>query len=232
MLDVTLTIDSRAFDRAMRTFPALFAENLGDALHAIGLDHETRINRMHRAAPPTGGLIPRKSASSALSRNTGTLLGASSHGTKVTRAKSASQVSMERFVGRGLPDRRAIAQEFGATIRPKTAKVLAVPTTFAKTQGNDVRGTSPRDFEGFWTTSKAGNPVFFSTEQGGGAGGARQFAGLVPLFIGLDEVKVPPRLRFFRTWNERKPKYDTALGRAADFAIRGRKLGGQFGGRR
>ena len=223
VLDISLTVDTDRFDKLSKGFPSLFARNLGDALEAIGLDHERAVNRAHRAPPARGGgLLPRKSPGSGLSRLTGQLMSASSHGTTVRRSTAVRSILMERFIGRGLPDRRAVVHEFGATIRPKRARVLAVPTVFARTQGGDARG-SVRDFKGFWRTTQSGALIFFGTEPEGLAG-SRRAGGLVPLFLGLDSVTIPPRLKFFSMWAERKPSYDAALGRMMDHTVAGRSV--------
>lgn len=77
-------------------------------------------------------------------------------------------------------------QEFGATITPKRAKVLAIPLPAALTPAGVPR-FSPTEAAEFydatwWGTSKAGNAILFG----------RKGDQLVPLFVGKKSVTVKP----------------------------------------
>ena len=76
-------------------------------------------------------------------------------------------------------------QETGGTIRPKTAKFLAIPLP-AALDGNGVPlRAGPRDWDKtFCAMSKAGNLIIFR----------RLGAAITPLYVLKDEVTIPPRL--------------------------------------
>ena len=76
-------------------------------------------------------------------------------------------------------------QEFGATIRPKNGKYLAIPLPAAL----DARGVplklGPRQWDNtFVATSKNGNLIIFQ----------RRGATIIPLYVLKTEVTIPPRL--------------------------------------
>lgn len=75
------------------------------------------------------------------------------------------------------------SHEFGATIRPKTAKFLTIPLPAAKTAAGAGRGRA-RDFPNtFVRRSKAGNLILFQKI------GKR----IIPLFVLKKMVKIPKR---------------------------------------
>ena len=215
--------DDEDVRKALPQRAGLMAANLHDALRVAAMKHQNALERLHRVPPPRSGLIPVKTASSALS-SFGTLLGDTSSGYTITPAKSASPgalkyLELRRYIGRGLS--YGPTQEFGATIAPRSAKVLTIPTKFWRTQAGVSRG-SIRNASGHWRKTKANALYFF--EDGTGLPLAK---GVGP---GLDqtEVTIPPRLRFFATWDKLQPERDKALHRAVQKALDGRTTRGTF----
>ena len=76
-------------------------------------------------------------------------------------------------------------QEYGATIRPKTAKYLTVPLKAAlDTRGVPLRQRA-RDWENtFVKKGKSGNLIIFQ----------KRGRTIVPLYVLLKRVRIPPRL--------------------------------------
>ena len=73
--------------------------------------------------------------------------------------------------------------EFGATIRPKTAKFLTIPLPAAKTKAGRSRGGARSFPNTFVRRSKAGNLILFQKL------GSR----IIPLFVLKKMVKIPKR---------------------------------------
>lgn len=128
--------------------------------------------------------------------------------------------------------RIAAVHEYGATIRPKQAKFLTIPSKFAKTPGGSLRFTAReiiaargRGAPGlklksvFFGESEAGNLILFGVRDVKNPARAK-FGGLVPLFILKKRVRIPPRLNFRKDFRDRLPRFRremvVALRRAAD----------------
>lgn len=95
-------------------------------------------------------------------------------------------------------------QEFGGTITPKAKRFLTVPLPGVLTAAGVLKGGARLVNRGgkwqtedgrqtFIRTSKAGNKYIAASD---GAGG------IEPLYMLRTSVKVPPRLRFFRTFKD------------------------------
>jgi hypothetical protein len=83
-------------------------------------------------------------------------------------------------------------QEFGATIRPKKAKYLAVPLPSALNENGVPLRPGPRDWENtFVKMSKSGHLMIFR----------KLGKDIIPLYILLKEVTIPPRLGMRDTLN-------------------------------
>jgi hypothetical protein len=83
-----------------------------------------------------------------------------------------------------------IVHEFGATIRPKTAKYLTVPLPAALDANGIPLKKSARDWENtFVARSKAGNLIIFQ----------RRMSQTVPLYVLKSSVRIPPRLGMRQT---------------------------------
>lgn len=198
--------DDEEFQKRLADAGTLLYQNLRRAFDLAGLLHERKLKSYHRAPPARTGLIPTKPASSPLSTITGGLLGALSSGREL-RGEKLADLMMTRYVGRGIPYARA--QEEGATIRPVRRKVLTIPTIHARTQAGDVRGRVPH-FKGYWRRSKSGALWFF------------QDGTNLPLFLGVTQVRIPPRLKFKEFWGADKDLRTRMFARAVSDALDGK----------
>lgn len=89
--------------------------------------------------------------------------------------------------GEGELSKIAAVHEFGAVIKPKKGKYLAVPMR------KEAKGRSPREFPGLkFIPSKKGSPVLAETTKTGKIKGK-------PYFVLLKEVIIPERALFRRT---------------------------------
>jgi hypothetical protein len=107
----------------------------------------------------------------------------------------------------------AAAQEYGATIVPKRAKVLTIPLAAAKYPAGAPRFTAREAAERypggtFWQKSRRGNLILFG----------RTPTGIVPLFVGKTSVTIKPARYLQSTIDETVPKIEADLtARTLDF---------------
>ncbi len=103
--------------------------------------------------------------------------------------------------------------EHGGTIRPKSAKYLAIPLAAAKAKSGDLRG-GPRSFTNtFFAKSKAGNLILFQNQGKGKKP--------LPLFVMKKQVTLKPRLGFFEEWTSNQKKRISDIAKGIDVALDG-----------
>lgn len=110
-----------------------------------------------------------------------------------TRASIHSRVVKSRMAAWvGTPAKHMPAHEYGATIKPKKADVLTVPLKAALTASGKARGTATQMkmhyARTFWyKKDEWKNPILFGVTAAGK---------LVPLFVGVEQVKLEKREPF------------------------------------
>lgn len=98
--------------------------------------------------------------------------------------------------------------EYGATIRPKTAKYLTIPLPAALNANGTPKKKSARDWDRtFVLQSKAGNLLIVQ----------RNGRSLTPLYLLKTEVKIPPRLQMGKTLEAGLPYF---VDRAMDAMVK------------
>lgn len=104
----------------------------------------------------------------------------------------------------------AYIQEYGKVIKPKKAKVMAIPlTNEAKQLQHQYK--SARNIPGLFRLK--GRKLLVR----------KKGATLEPMFVLLDKVTVPPRSIFNSTFNKEKKSIINRLNIAADYAMQGRR---------
>ncbi|MBY0560003.1 hypothetical protein [Hyphomicrobium sp.] len=121
------------------------------------------------------------------------------------RVEGTAWANIEGHIAAAFP---GVVHEYGATIRPKSAKFLTVPLPAAL----DGRGVplkrSARDWQHtFVAKSRAGNLIIFQ----------RRGSSVVPLYVLKTEVKIPPRLGMRTTLDAGIPYF---VDRAADQVVK------------
>lgn len=205
---VSLDADWETLREKLRRGRQQMFVNMRNAIDLAGQIHENKLRDYHRAPPPSGSaLVPRRSPTSPLGTVTRGLLGPLSTGREI-QGTELSNLRMLRYIGRGIPYARI--HEEGGEIRPRRAKVLTIPTRFHRTQAGDSRGRAIH-FQGYWRRTKRGTLMFF------------QEGTDLPLFIGVQRVKIPPRLRFLDFWTEgeefRRRMFVKAVALALDLKV-------------
>lgn len=106
----------------------------------------------------------------------------------------------------------AAAQEFGADIEPVSAKALTVPLNAAMTRTGRKRGKA-RSFENTFVQRAKNGKLFIFQRYGRGGKKIR------PLFRLMDKVTIPPRLEFFKTWQDQNDALMAKVAQAVDAAL-------------
>jgi len=90
--------------------------------------------------------------------------------------------------------------EFGATIRPRHGRFLAIPLAAARRGAAGGVSMGPRDYAGgFFFRSRAGN-LIFGVRSGGRVGR------LIPLFVMKESVRIPSRPVWRVTFANQRPR--------------------------
>lgn len=129
--------------------------------------------------------MARANATFRLRRRTGRL--AASVTTNVTATADGAEL---RLLSGGGVVRYARLQDKGDTIRPRFARMLAIPIAAGLTAAGVPRWASPRDVPGGFWLRRPGRPPIFVRPAGRKIKGIR--ARLDLLFVGAASVKVPP----------------------------------------
>ena len=148
-----------------------------------------------------GGAWPGGTGDRTLSRRSGDLIQSVKDSVRVT---STTLANVQGGIGGAFYLR---THEYGATIRPKKAKYLAIPLPEALNANGTPKLASPRQWKNtFVKQSKAGNLLIFQKR-------GRQ---IVPLFVLKKEVKIRPRLGLGETLQAGLPYFiDRAMDRLA-----------------
>ena len=176
MSGITVKIDSRKWTAALRAAPAMIRVGARNALGAIGKTVAGEISRQGLRGRP------------GLKRRTGTLA------RSLTTVPSIEGKADKLWVGFVLPGARyAGIHETGGVIRAG-AKLLAIPVGPALTPAGVPKYPGPRAVQG----------LVFRPAKGGGLLGKVTGKGdrekFVVWYVLKKEVRIPPRLGFFRTW--------------------------------
>ena len=148
-----------------------------------------------------GGAWPGGTSDRTLSRRSGDLIQSIKDSVRVTGNTLAN---VQGGIGGAFYLR---THEYGATIRPKKAKYLAIPLPEALNANGTPKLASPRQWKNtFVKQSKAGNLLIFQKR-------GRQ---IVPLYVLKKEVKIRPRLGLGETLQAGLPYFvDRAMDRLA-----------------
>lgn len=186
MIDFELTVLNARLATALARAPQQVTAEMGKGFTIIGSRFERFMvkEKLRKSGRPSFG-DPRPG----LYRRTGSL--ARSLINQVTGREDIDNLQLR--VGWIDPRAAQIASvhEFGATIRPRTRKYLAIPLPAAMTNAGVVKAP-PREWPNSFVTRTRGGDLLIATTEGGR---------LVPLFALKKEVKVPPRLQLIDSWN-------------------------------
>lgn len=180
---------SKDWDGAAKILSAELKDFLDSVALALAQRHGT---------PWPGGTGPKS-----LSKRSGDLVASIE---KSVRIKGSTFENLEGYISAAFP---GVVHEFGATIKPKKAKMLTVPLPAAL----DGRGVplkkSARDWPNtFVARSKAGNLIIFQ----------KRGTEIVPLYVLKSSVKIPPRLGMRQTLETGIPYF---VERAMDRMVKG-----------
>lgn len=126
---------------------------------------------------------------------------------KVERQPDRYSLRVSIGAGTGLPGGGTYAevQERGAVIRPKKAKLLAIPLAGAKTGAGVTRLASPRlDKTLKFLKTPGGTKLLVRVLRKGK--GKKQRAVIQPMWVLVPSVRVPARLGFAATWKRHASK--------------------------
>ncbi|MEY9560468.1 hypothetical protein [Sinorhizobium fredii] len=137
-----------------------------------------------------------------LSRRSGKLAGS------ILRSVDVGGNTFETIEGTIGADFPGVVHEFGATIKPKTAKYLAIPLPAALDSKGVPLKKGPRDWaHTFVSKSKAGNLIIFQ----------RRGTQVIPLYVLKSSVTIPPRLGMQKTLDAGLPYF---VDRSMDAIVR------------
>lgn len=199
MSGVTVKVDARKWTAALRKAPAVFRVASKAALGAIGKTVAGEIARQGLRGRP------------GLKRRTGRLAGS------LTTVLSTVGKDEKAWVGFVLPGARyAGIHETGGVIRAGS-KLLAIPVGPALTPSGVAKYPGPRSVPDL---------VFRPSRKGGGVLGKVTGKGdrekFTVWYVLKKEVRIPPRLGFFRTWRAffAGPKPKAIIQREINKAVR------------
>lgn len=198
MSGVTVKIDSRKWTAALRKAPAMIRVGAKNALGAIGKEVSGQIAKNGLAGRP------------GLKRRTGTLKNS------LITVPSVEGKADKMWVGFVLPGARyAGIHETGGVIRAGS-KLLAIPVGPALTPAGAPRFPGPRSVQGLEFRPARGGGVLGKVT---GKGDREKF---VVWYVLKKEVRIPPRLGFFRTWRAffAGPKPKAIIQREINKAVR------------
>ena len=208
--------NARQVKAIVETAPGVVFRNLYSAFVASGAEWELDMAQRFRAPTPQAKndwTIPRSSSKTMLHTRSGRL-----RRSLRARATGKDLGSLRlRVVSAGTP--YALLQEFGGKITPKKARYLTIPLRKNMTPAGNTRQSATRAIDtGAWFhESKAGNLYIVKSKRAGRKG--KRHSKLTPLFKLVDEVKVPPRLKFFATWDKRAADRRRRMVRALNAAL-------------
>lgn len=122
-------------------------------------------------------------------------------------------------------------QEYGGTVRPKTAKYLTIPLAAARTAAGVTRGsarnwigaTFGRSRRGGFTMFAQGKQVMRSRRRGGSTfeyQTTTTYLRGAPIFLLRKQVTIPARFGLIANWNSEADKRKQILVRSIDKAVR------------
>ncbi|MCL4743842.1 MAG: hypothetical protein KJZ83_00355 [Burkholderiaceae bacterium] len=162
-----------AFARHVRQDWDGAAKVLGRELRSFLNSVATALSRRHTNPWPGG------TGEKTLSRRSGELVASIE---KSVRVKGGTFDNLTGYISAAFP---GIVHEFGATIKPRTAKFLTVPLPAALDSKGVPLKKKARDWNNtFVARSKAGNLLIFQ----------RRGSQIVPLYVLKSSVTIPPRL--------------------------------------
>lgn len=194
----------RDAERGLRVFASELSKDWDGAAKILSAELKTFLDSVALAlaqrhgTPWPGGTGPKS-----LSKRSGGLIASIEKSVKIT---GTTFENLEGFISAAFP---GVVHEFGATIRPKKAKMLTVPLPAAlDNRGVPIR-KSARDWPNtFVARSKAGNLIIFQ----------KRGTEIVPLYVLKSSVKIPPRLGMRQTLETGIPYF---VERAMDRMVKG-----------
>lgn len=149
-----------------------------------------------------GGAWPGGTGEKSLSRRSGKLIASIEKSVQVTGTQFDD---IRGYIGAAFPGG---VHEYGATIRPKTAKFLTVPLPAALNPNGTPKKKSAREWQNtFVARTKNGNLVIFQ----------KSGTSITPLYVLKTFVKIKPRLGMGATLNAGLPYF---VDRAADQIVK------------
>ena len=188
--EIKLTIDDQALQLALERVPRLLRIAMEFRLKRHAVFFERQIDNVFTASPSGPWKINR--TADKLINRTGSLR--RSFRARVIQPRGtdgASDTVLTASIGNARTAHYVFTQEYGATIRPTSARMLAIPAPANLTQAGRPRFTSPSAVEGLFVLRKNGK-VFLARPRDNG--------GVEILWILKASVTVKPRLGFRRIW--------------------------------
>lgn len=172
-------------ERGLRAFSAHLAKSWDGSAKVLSAELRSFLDSVAEAlATRHGRPWPGGTTANTLSRRSGKLV------QSIIDSVAVRGTNFETLTGYISADFPAHVHEFGATIRPKSAKYLTVPLPPALNSDGTPKKKSARDWENtFVAKSKAGNLIIFQ----------RRGSQIVPLYVLKTSVKIPPRLGMRKT---------------------------------
>lgn len=189
--------NTKGFEKALEKAPRVLFVNMKETLKSTGRIFERELLKRRMSGRP------------GLNRRSGAL--ARSH-TSTVKGRSIKSLSMMSGIG-GPAAPYAGIQEEGGTVKPTKGRMLAIPLRQAKTAAGVARFKSPRDVPGlFLVHTTSGNTILAldagRTKKGRvkkrtktSVGTFRSSGSIIPMYLLVPSVTIPPRLKFFDTWN-------------------------------
>lgn len=185
----------------VRSFPKAMNKAAIKALNVWGLDFVTMMKEDHLEGGAVGR--GRNTTDDKLGVHTGALRNSIYH--KMTESVSPElEISFQKSA-------QIIAQkhEYGGTIKPKTAKALAIPLDAVKNPSGVHKYPGPLAFKvaGIKTFILPGTGLIAMHKIGSNG----KLTNLIFLYKLMKSVKIPPRLSFYKEWDDRKAGLITHL---------------------
>ncbi|CAA2141482.1 hypothetical protein [Hyphomicrobium sp. ghe19] len=201
-----LDFRNKRFNDASKGLAALAKELNADwdgAAKVLSKELQSFLNSVAEAlAKRHGNAWPGGTGEKTLSRRSGKLVASILSSVTVT---GTHYDEIKGYIGAAFP---GPVHEYGATIRPKTAKFLTVPLPAALNPNGTPKKKSAREWQNtFVARTKAGNLVIFQ----------KTGTQIIPLYVLRTMVKIKPRLGMQETISAGLPYF---VDRAADQIVR------------
>lgn len=194
--------------RGLRAFAQELSADWDGSAKVLGVELRSFLDTVAEAlAKRHGTPWPNGTTAQTLSKRSGRLIASIQESVKIT---GTSFGDLQGYIGAASP---AAVHEYGATIKPKTAKFLTVPLPAALDSRGLPLKKRARDWDNtFVAKSRKGNLLIFQ----------RRGTQVVPLYVLKSSVTIPPRLGMGKTLQTGIPYF---VDRAMDAMVANIALG-------